>query len=113
MAGIVSFARNHTVIVIVLTLGLLFLIYRKPKLFFALLLLGLFLVGVFYMITSMAGSASEQKKRLIHEQEKQSDKTKVTQEAALGTRQFLILLEKISMIIFYSERPAQNNMFSI
>jgi multisubunit Na+/H+ antiporter MnhC subunit len=75
MDGIVSFAQNHTVIVIVLALGLLFFIYRRPKLFFVLLFLGLFLAGVFYMITSMAGSASEQKKRLIHEEGKQSDKT--------------------------------------
>jgi 4-hydroxybenzoate polyprenyltransferase len=75
MAGIVSFVQNHTVIVIVLALSLLFFIYRKPKLFFALLFLGLFLVGLFYMITSMAGSASEQKKRLMHEDEKQSNNT--------------------------------------
>ena len=71
MDGIVSFAQNHTVIVIVLALGLLFFIYRRPKLFFVLLFLGLFLAGVFYMITSMAGSASQQKKRLIHQEEKQ------------------------------------------
>ena len=75
MDGIVSFAQNHTVIVIVLALGLLFFLYRRPKLFFTLLFLGLFLTGVFYMITSMAGSASEQKKRLIHQEEKQSHNT--------------------------------------
>jgi len=75
MDGIVSYAQNHTVIVIVVALGLLFFMYRRPKLFFALLFLGLFLAGVFYMIASMAGSGSEQKKRLIHEQERQSDKT--------------------------------------
>jgi hypothetical protein len=70
--GIVSFAQNYTVIAIVLALGLLFFTYRKPKLFFTLLFLGLFLAGVFYMISRMAGSGSEQKKRLIHEK-KQSD----------------------------------------
>ena len=75
MDGIVSLAQNHTVIVIVLALGLLFFIYRKPKLFFALLFLGLFLAGVFYMITSMAGSASEKKKKLMQEEERQSDNT--------------------------------------
>jgi hypothetical protein len=75
MDDIVSFAQNHTVIVIVLALGLLFFIYRKPKLFFALLFLGLFLAGLFYMITRMAGSGSEQKKRLLHEEERQSDNT--------------------------------------
>jgi hypothetical protein len=72
MDGIVSFAQNHTVIVIVVALGLLIFVYRKPKLFFVLLFLGLFVAGLFYMITSMAGSGSEQKKRLIHEGEKQS-----------------------------------------
>ena len=75
MDGIVSYAQNHTVIVIVVALGLLFFMYRRPKLFFALLFLGLFLAGVFYMITSMAGSASEQKKRLIHAEGRQSGKT--------------------------------------
>ena len=69
--GVVSFAQNHTVIAIVLALVLLFFMYRKPKLFFVLLFLGLFLAGVFYMITRMSGSGLEQKKRLIHEEEKQ------------------------------------------
>ena len=74
MDGIVSLVQNHMVTVIVFAVGLLFFIYRKPKRFFALLFLGLFLAGVFYMIASMAGSASEQKRRLIHEEGKQSDK---------------------------------------
>ena len=73
MDSIVSFAQNNTVIAVVLALGLLFFMYRKPKLFFGLLFLGLFLAGLYYMITSMAGSGSEQKKRLLHEEEKQSD----------------------------------------
>jgi len=73
MDGIVSFAQNHTVIVIVLGLGLLFFVYCKPKLFFVLLFLGLFLAGLFYMITSVARSGSEQKKTLIPEEEKQSE----------------------------------------
>ena len=72
MDGIVFSAQNHTLIIIVLALGLLFFTYRKPKLFFTLLFLGLFLAGVFYMITRMAGSTLEKGKRLIHE-EKQSD----------------------------------------
>lgn len=76
MDGIVSFAQNNTVIAIVLALGLLFFMYRKPKLFFGLLFLGLFLAGLYYMITTMAGSGSEQKKRLIQEEEKQSDNSR-------------------------------------
>jgi len=73
MDGIVSFAQNHTVIVIVLGLGLLFFVYRKPKLFFSLLFLCLFLAGLFYMITSVARSGLGQKKTLISEEDKQSD----------------------------------------
>ena len=70
MDRMVSFAQNHTVIAIVLALGLLFFIYRKPKLFFVLLFLGLFLAGLFYMITSIAGPGSQQKRRLIQEERK-------------------------------------------
>jgi hypothetical protein len=73
MDGIVSFAQQNPIVVIVLALGLLFFMYRKPKLFFGLLLLGLFLVGLFYLIMSMAGSGSEQKKKLTHGEQEQSD----------------------------------------
>ena len=73
MDGIVSFAQNHTVIVIVLALVLLYLMYRKPKLVLGILLLGLFLVGLLYFITSMSRSGSEQEKRLFREDEKQLD----------------------------------------
>ena len=72
MEGIVSFAQNNPIIVIVLVLGLLFFMYRKPKLFFSLLGLGLLLAGLFYLIMSMAGSGSEKKRALTHEEE-QSD----------------------------------------
>jgi hypothetical protein len=73
MDAIISFARDHTVIGIVLALVLLFFIYRKPKLFITLLFLGLFLAGVFHMATRMANSGSEQKKRLINEKEQSNN----------------------------------------
>jgi hypothetical protein len=72
MEGIVSFAQNNPIIVIVLVLGLLFFIHRKPKMFFSLLGLGLLLAGLLYLIMNMAGSGSEKKKALTHEEE-QSD----------------------------------------
>ena len=72
MDSIVSFAQNNPIIVIVLVLGFLFFVYRKPKLFFTLLGLGLLLAGLLYLITTMAGSGSEKKKALTH-QEEQSD----------------------------------------
>ena len=73
MDTILSFAQNHTIIVIVLALVLLYFMYRKPKVFFGILLLGLILVGLFYMIMSIAGSGSEEKKRLFREDEKKVD----------------------------------------
>ncbi len=72
MDSIVSFIQNNPVIVIVIALGLLFFIYRKPKLFFSLLGLGLVLAGLLYLIMNLAGSGSEKKKSLTHEEE-QSD----------------------------------------
>jgi len=71
--SIVSFAQSNTVIAIILALVLLFFMYRKPKLFFGLLFLAVFLAGLYYMIMNLAGSGSGQKKRLIHEDEQQSD----------------------------------------
>ena len=70
--GLVSFAHNHPVVIIVLALDLLLFLVRKPKLFFSLLFLGLLLAGLFYLIMNMSGSGSQQKKRLIHE-DKQLD----------------------------------------
>ena len=69
MDGFVSFAQNNPIIVIVLAVGVLFFIYRKPNLFFGLLGLGLLLVGLLYLIATMAGSGSEKKKALTHQEE--------------------------------------------
>ena len=73
MDGIVSFAQNHAIIVILIVLGLIIFTVRKPKLFFSLLTLGLLLAGLFYIIMILAGSGSEKKSRLIEEKEEQVD----------------------------------------
>jgi hypothetical protein len=69
---IVSFAQNNALIAIVLALVLLLFLYRRPKLFFSLLFLGLLLAGLLHLIMNMAGSGSEQKKRLMFQEEEQS-----------------------------------------
>ena len=46
---------------------------RKPKLVFSLIGLGLLLAGLVYLILIISGSGSEQKKKMIHEEEKQFD----------------------------------------
>jgi hypothetical protein len=73
MDDIVTFAQNNPIIAIALALGVLFFIYRKPKLFFGLLGLGLLLAGLFYLIMSISGQGSEKKKALTQEKEEQSD----------------------------------------
>jgi len=73
MNGIVSFVQNNPIIAVVLAAGVLFFIYRKPKLFFSLLGLGLLVAGLFYLIMSISSQGSEKKKALTHEKEEQSD----------------------------------------
>jgi hypothetical protein len=73
MNGMVSYAQTHPVITIALALCFLFLTYRRPKLFLGLLLFAVFLLGVYYMITNMATSGSQQKKDLMFQEEKQSE----------------------------------------
>ena len=73
MNSIVSFAHNHTVIVIVLALVLLYFIYRRPKIIIGILVLCLLLAGLLYLITSISGSGSKQEKKLMHEEGKEVD----------------------------------------
>jgi hypothetical protein len=73
MDSFFSYAQEHPLILLALALCLLLLFYRKPKLFFSMLFLGLLLVGLFYLITNLAGTGSERKKELIFEEKKQSD----------------------------------------
>jgi hypothetical protein len=67
-----SYAQENPLTLIGLALCLLFLFYRKPKLFFGTLFLGLVLAGVFYLIVNLAGTGSEQKKGMIFNEEKQT-----------------------------------------
>ncbi len=71
--SIISFAQNNTIIAILVGLILLYFVYRKPKLFLILILLGLFLYGLVYMVTSMGSSGSAQKRKLLQQEEKQPD----------------------------------------
>jgi multisubunit Na+/H+ antiporter MnhC subunit len=73
MGSMVSFAQTQTIIVILIVLGLIIFMVWKPKLVFSLVGLGLLLAGLFYLILIMSGSGSEQKRKMIHEEEKQLD----------------------------------------
>ena len=73
MDGVFSFAQNHISIIIVLGLGFLFFMYRKPKLFFRILFFVLFLAGLFYTIATVGSLGAEHKKGLICQEEEQYD----------------------------------------
>jgi hypothetical protein len=73
MNDISSFAQNHTVVVIVIAIGLLILLFRKPKLFFGMIFIGLLVAGLFYLIMSISSPGKEKKEKLIQEEENQVD----------------------------------------
>ena len=73
MDGIVSLAQTHVWITILVILGFIFLMIRKPKVAFSLLALGLILLGLVYIIMSTAGSGSEKKTKLLEEKEELVD----------------------------------------
>jgi hypothetical protein len=70
---ITSFAQNHTFIVILIAIGLLILLYRKPKVFFGMLFFGLVAAGLFYLIIYVSGPGKESKEKLLQEEEQQVD----------------------------------------
>ena len=69
MGGIVSFVQGNTIIAIVIALILLYLIFRRTKLFIGLLCLVLIVALLFYLIGNLAGSGSDRKKSLIEQTE--------------------------------------------
>jgi hypothetical protein len=71
--SIFSYAQENPLNLLGLAMCLLFLFYRKPKLFFGTLFLGLVLAGVFYLIMNLAGMGSEGKRGLLSQEEKQTD----------------------------------------
>jgi hypothetical protein len=72
MGPMVSFAQTQTIIVILIVLGLIIFMVRKPKLFFSVVRLRLLPAGLFYLILIISGSGSGQKKKMIHEEESSS-----------------------------------------
>lgn len=70
MSSIISFLMSNPIIAAVIGLLLLFLIFRKSKLFLTLLFFALILTAAFYLIMNMASSGVSKKERLIHKEDK-------------------------------------------
>jgi len=63
--SILSFSKDNPIIAIVIGLILLFLLFRKPKLFFGLLFLGAILALVWYFIADVSSKGKSGKEEMI------------------------------------------------
>ncbi|MGA1869816.1 MAG: hypothetical protein ACMUJM_14875 [bacterium] len=64
---IITFFQNNLIITIAVSIVLVFLLFRKPKLFFSLLFLGLLLVGMLYLVLDISSTGKSHKNKLIHQ----------------------------------------------
>jgi hypothetical protein len=63
--SIIAFFQNNLFIAGAAAILLVFLLYRKPKLFLTIFLIALFLSGVFYMISTLSSTGVSQKGKLL------------------------------------------------
>ena len=66
---LVAYLRENPYIAGALGLFLLFLLFKKPKLFFSVVVLAGLLAGVFYLISSVASTGVSQKGKLFYKEE--------------------------------------------
>jgi hypothetical protein len=66
--SIVSFFQANLLIALAVALLLTYMLIRKTKLFFLLFFIAIFLVGVFYMISSVSSTGVSHKKKMIDTQ---------------------------------------------
>ena len=66
MSTIIAYFQTHIAIAILTAIVILYLLFRRTKLFFILLLIIAVLAGVFYMISSVSSVGMQQKNILIH-----------------------------------------------
>ncbi|OHE55743.1 MAG: hypothetical protein A2Z47_13825 [Thermodesulfovibrio sp. RBG_19FT_COMBO_42_12] len=67
--SIISFFQANLIIAIVVAILLIFLLWRKPKLFFLVLFIVLLLTGVLYMISDMSSTGVYHKQKLLQKED--------------------------------------------
>lgn len=60
-----TFFKDNTLVAIGVTVVLVLMIHRRPRLVLTVLLMGLLVTGVFYMVMSMSTAGVEKKKKLL------------------------------------------------
>jgi len=68
-----NFYQEHLYIVIALGVLFLFLLFRKPKIFFAILSVVLIIAGALYLISTLSSTGTSQKERLLHKEDRLYD----------------------------------------
>jgi len=63
--SIIAFFQNNLFIAIVAAILLVFLLYRKPKLFLTIFFIALFLSGVFYLISTLSSTGVSHKEKIL------------------------------------------------
>jgi hypothetical protein len=66
--SIISFFHANLIIAIAVAILLIFLLWRKPKLFFLILFIALLLSGVLYLILDVSSTGVHQKGKLIQKE---------------------------------------------
>ena len=72
-SGYIEYFRNNPYIAIALAGLLLLLLFRKPKIFFTLLLISAVIAGSLYLILNISSVGLEKKNVLFHERSTDSD----------------------------------------
>jgi len=66
--SIISYYQANPIIAIAVGIIIVFLLWRKPKLFFLTLLISLLLAGVLYLIMDISTTGVSQKEKLLHKE---------------------------------------------
>jgi hypothetical protein len=67
--SIIIFFQANLIITIAIAIILIFLLFRKTKLFFVILFIVLLLVGVLYLVSNLSTSGVSRKERLLKKQD--------------------------------------------
>lgn len=65
----VTYIQGHMYIAVAIVMVLCLLLFRKPKIFFTIFFIALFLAGVLYLISTLSTTGASQKQKLIKQEE--------------------------------------------
>jgi multisubunit Na+/H+ antiporter MnhC subunit len=65
----ITYIQGHMYIAIVLIIIFGLLLLRKPRIFFTILFIALFLTGVLYLISALSTTGASQKQKLLNQEE--------------------------------------------